>query len=45
MVPQLSESNRNLVMGPRWVPNTKRDWPTDRRSHHNFDFGFQFELR
>jgi hypothetical protein len=21
-----------LVVGPRWVPDTKPDWPTDRRS-------------
>jgi hypothetical protein len=24
--------NKNLVMGSRWVPDTKADWPTDRRS-------------
>jgi hypothetical protein len=25
--PQLSESNINLFMGPKWVPDTKTDWP------------------
>jgi hypothetical protein len=30
--PQLSDSSRNMVMGPRWVPDTKTDWPTDRTS-------------
>jgi hypothetical protein len=24
--------NKNLVMGSRWEPDTKTDWPTDRRS-------------
>jgi hypothetical protein len=27
-----------LVAGPRWVPDTKTDWPTDCRSYYNFDF-------
>jgi hypothetical protein len=27
-----------LVAGPRWVPETKTDWPTDRRSKDIFDF-------
>jgi hypothetical protein len=31
-----------LVAGPRWVPDTKTDWPTDRRSSYNFDFDFDF---
>jgi hypothetical protein len=35
---QLSDSSKNLVMVPRWVPGTKIDWPTDRLSEHNFDF-------
>jgi hypothetical protein len=35
---QLSESNKNLVMGPRWVPDRKTDWPTDRQLQHNFGF-------
>jgi hypothetical protein len=30
--PQLSDSNKNLVISPRWVLHTKIDWPTDRRS-------------
>jgi hypothetical protein len=35
--PQLSNDNScegggKLVVGPRWVPDTKTDWPTDRRS-------------
>jgi hypothetical protein len=30
--PQLSDSNKNLVVSPRWVLDTKTDWPTDRRS-------------
>jgi hypothetical protein len=24
--------NKNLVMGSGWEPDTKTDWPTDRRS-------------
>jgi hypothetical protein len=24
--------NKDLVMGSRWEPDTKTDWPTDRRS-------------
>jgi hypothetical protein len=38
--PQLSKENfkekEKLVVGPRWVPDTKMDWPTD----YNFDFDF-----
>jgi hypothetical protein len=34
--PQLSEGNlkekEKLVVGPRWAPDTKTDWPTDCRS-------------
>jgi hypothetical protein len=34
--PQLSKENfkekEKLVAGPRWVPDTKTDWPTDCRS-------------
>jgi hypothetical protein len=29
---QLSDSNKNLVVSPRWVLYTKTDSPTDRRS-------------
>jgi hypothetical protein len=35
-IPQLSDGNfkekQKLVAGPRWVPDTKTDWPTDCRS-------------
>jgi hypothetical protein len=30
--PQLPDSNKNLVVSPRWVLYSKLDWPTDRRS-------------
>jgi hypothetical protein len=30
--PKLSDSNKNLALGPRWVLDTKIDWPTDCRS-------------
>jgi hypothetical protein len=34
--PQLSKENfkekEKLVAGPRWVPDSKTDWPTDCRS-------------
>jgi hypothetical protein len=30
--PQLSDSNKNLVVSPRWVLSYKTDWPTDHRS-------------
>jgi hypothetical protein len=29
---QLFDSNKSLLLGPRWVLDTKTDWPTDRRS-------------
>jgi hypothetical protein len=29
--PELSNSNTNLVMGSRWVPDTKIDWPAERQ--------------
>jgi hypothetical protein len=44
--PKLSTTKKSkrewgkLVAGPRWVPDTKMDWPTDRRSYYNFDFDF-----
>jgi hypothetical protein len=27
-----------LIVGPRWEPDTNTDWPTDRRSYHDFDY-------
>jgi hypothetical protein len=36
----MSNSNKNLVMGPRWGPDTKTNWATDRRSQYNFNFNF-----
>jgi hypothetical protein len=30
--PKLSDSNKNLVVSPRWVLHSKTDWPTERRS-------------
>jgi hypothetical protein len=38
--PQLSDSrpNKNLVVSPRRMLDTKTDWLTVRRSEHNFDF-------
>jgi hypothetical protein len=38
----MPHSNKNLVMCPRWVPDTKRDWPTDRRSPNNFNFSCSY---
>jgi hypothetical protein len=29
---QMSDSNKDLVLSPRWVLYSKIDWPTDRRS-------------
>jgi hypothetical protein len=29
---QLSDSNKNLVVSPRWMLYSKTDWPTDLRS-------------
>jgi hypothetical protein len=34
------EKKEKLVAGPRWVPDTKTDWPTDCRSEINFNFNF-----
>jgi hypothetical protein len=31
---KLSDSNKNLVVSPRWVLYSKTDWPTDRRSEY-----------
>jgi hypothetical protein len=27
-----NREREKLVAGPRWVPDTKKDWPTDSRS-------------
>jgi hypothetical protein len=32
--PQLSVSNKNLIVSPRWVLYSKAEWPTDRRSQY-----------
>jgi hypothetical protein len=32
IIPQMSDSNKNLVLGPRLVKGTKTDWPTGHRS-------------
>jgi hypothetical protein len=37
---QLSESNKDLVLSPRWVLCSKTDWLTARRLLYNFDFDF-----
>jgi hypothetical protein len=29
---QLSDSNKDLVLSPKWMLYSKTDWPTDRRS-------------
>jgi hypothetical protein len=29
--PQLSDSNKNLVVSPRWVLYSKKDWAAERR--------------
>jgi hypothetical protein len=41
--PQLSDSNKNLVVSSRWVLYSKTDWPTDRWLQHNFDFNSDFD--
>jgi hypothetical protein len=30
--PQLPDSNKNLVVSPRWVLYSNTDWPADRRA-------------
>jgi hypothetical protein len=30
----VTDSSKNLVLHPRWVPDTKTDWPTD----YDFDY-------
>jgi hypothetical protein len=43
----MSKENINekekLVVGPRWAPDTKTDWPTDCGSKFNFNFNFNFK--
>jgi hypothetical protein len=36
---QMYNSNKNLVLGPRWLPDIKIDWPPYHRSEHDFEFG------
>jgi hypothetical protein len=38
----MSDSNKDLVVSPRWVLYSKTDWPADRRSYHDFDFDFDW---
>jgi hypothetical protein len=35
-----SYQKKKLVLIPKWVLDTKTDWPTNRRLQHNFDFDF-----
>jgi hypothetical protein len=35
---------KKLVADPRWVPDTKMDWPTDCRSQFKFDFDFDLNF-
>jgi hypothetical protein len=37
----IKKEGEKLVAGSRWMPDTKTDWPTDRRSQYNFDFGLE----
>jgi hypothetical protein len=39
------KDTEKLVAGPRWVPDTKTDWPTDCRSQYNFGFDFDLMYR
>jgi hypothetical protein len=32
-------------MGPKWVPDTKLEWPTDHRSQYNFDLSLLVVIR
>jgi hypothetical protein len=38
----MSYSNKNLVMGPRWVSDTETDWKTDRQLQDIFNLNFSF---
>jgi hypothetical protein len=45
-VPKLSKGQlerEKLATRPRWVPDTKTDWPTDCRSKYKFDFELRDE--
>jgi hypothetical protein len=33
----MSDSNKNLLVDLRWVPDTKTNWPIDRRSQNNLN--------
>jgi hypothetical protein len=33
----MSDSNKNLVMGLKWGPDTKLNWPTDHRSQYDLN--------
>jgi hypothetical protein len=35
---KIIKKREELVVGTRLVPDTKRDWPTDRRSLYDVDF-------
>jgi hypothetical protein len=41
----MSDSNKNLVMGPRWGRDTKTDWPTDRWSQNNLNLNENVHVR
>jgi hypothetical protein len=36
-IPATVWRNKNLVLSPKCVLDTKTDWPTDRQSQHNFE--------
>jgi hypothetical protein len=41
----MSYSNTNLVIGPRWEPEPKTDWPTERRSQNNLNLNLSLALK
>jgi hypothetical protein len=40
-----TDSNKNLLVSPRWVHFSKIDWPIDCRSQHKFDFDYFGQLK
>jgi hypothetical protein len=39
----IRKQGEKFVAGPRWVPDTKTDRPTDPRSYYNVGFDFNFD--
>jgi hypothetical protein len=40
----IKKKGKKLIAGPKWMPDTKKDWPTDHRPYYNFDLNLAYRV-